>query len=229
MSLRADDPDGGEAISVLTMSRALSHILLLAFLAVAVLASCRGKHTPPPGFVPPEELEGYALLMLRIEDGAWVQQSPMAEIERLHPVEELPWLLAQAAGREGQGALDLVESLGFELECTGSDTCGLGEDQERPEARINAVRLARIMRDIFSEKKALLGDSGDDKIVNLVGSLEKAGRSEDGSLCYALFPSRVDDAWLVGWIPCQEPEYVMALHGPGAEAKALKTVDFLDL
>ncbi len=211
------------------MSRALPHILLLTFLAVAVLASCRGKHAPPPGFVPPGDLMGYALLIVRIEDGAWVQQSPMAEIERLHAIEELPWLLVQASGKEGSAALDLVESLGFELECKDGDACGLGEGQERPGARTNAVRLARIMRDAFSEKKSPAHDSWDNTFVNLVGSLESAGRSDDGLLCHALFPSPVHEQWLVGWIPCREPEYVMVLRGPGVEAKALKIVDFLDL
>jgi hypothetical protein len=229
LSLRADDPDGGEAISVLAVSRALPSILLLAVMAAAALAGCRGKHTPPPGFVPPADLEGYALLMVRLEDGAWAQQSPMAAIEKLHPVEGLPWLLVRASQKEGAEALLLVESLGFELECKGDDPCGLDQSQERPAARINAVRLARIMRDVFSEKKSILGDSGDNRFVNLIGSGEEAGRSEDSGLCHALFPSRVDCQWLVGWIPCESPEYVMVLHGPEALAKALKIVDFLEL
>jgi len=196
---------------------------------VLALTSCRGTHTQPPGFVPPADLEGYALLIVRIEDGAWAQQSPMAEIEKLHPVEKLPWLMANASEKEGGEALKLVESLGFELECKGGDECGLDEGQESPAARINAVRLSRIMRDIFSEKKSLLGDNRDNSFVNLIGSEEGAGQSDDGELCHALFPSRVDNRWLVGWIPCEEPEYVMVLHGPGALAKALKIVDFLEL
>jgi len=243
-----------------------------AFVALFVaLPSCRGKHSPPPGFVRPEVVKGYASLIVRIEDGAWAHQSGIGEVETLHPAGRLAGLFAgsyllsycmdggsheckdcakTACGAFSEGDFDIckiqtpalnelqeeiasfLEGAGFEFSgiddypADGPTLCKGGEWSA--EAGINAVRICRILSDLFSPERDYVDENADDKIVNFIYSRGEVGGSDEEDMCGLELPSEGENKWFVGWMPCREPRYVVAVHGREPCRKAQEVVEILD-
>jgi hypothetical protein len=103
------------------------------------------------------------------------------------------------------------------------------DGKEEPLLRIDAVRLSRILRDLFSKETSLEDETLDDRIVNFIVTSGRVRRSGDGGLCGMEFESEGSRTWTAGWIPCEEPRSVLAVFGEKSWEKAMAIVAALEL
>jgi len=127
-----------------------------------------------------------------------------------------------------EAAREFLEKKGFVFpEAAAWPACKDGK--EEPVLRINAVRLSRILRDLFSNEASLEDETLDDRIVNFIVTSGRVRRSGDGGLCGLEFESKGSKTWTAGWIPCEEPRGVMAVFGEKSWEKAMAVVAALEL
>lgn len=130
-----------------------------------------------------------------------------------------------------EAAREFLEKKGFVypegLEASAWPACKDGK--EEPILRINAVRLSRILRDLFSKETSLEDETLDDRIVNFIVTSDRVRMSGDGGLCGMDFESVGEKTWTAAWIPCKEPRSVLAVFGEKSWEKALAVVAALEL